>query len=161
MPSCIAPYQCCLSSTQIFFDPNNRLAKFFQSAEGRDKALKLVDPILDAIGEIAKAANASEDTLNGIKAGRDFARAGRDAHAFFNIFNGVIGALALYLANFWKLIEGLCSGEDVVLKPEEAKRIKAGEIQIRDKTGKVMLEKSRVKDNSYHMPDAPYNSEAK
>ena len=99
----------------LFTNPRHTFWGFFQRIEGPDKLLKLADPILDTIGEIAKASGASDSTLDGIEKGRSLARVTRDGIGFFTIFNGVIPALAINLKNIYALTTGLISGKDVPL----------------------------------------------
>lgn len=88
------------SIKEIILNPKSTWATFWQRAEARDKALKLADPVLDAIIEIAKARGASDETIQGLGKGRALAKTGRDALAFFNIFNGVIAG---FIENFTKV----------------------------------------------------------
>ncbi len=103
----------CATGEHFFTNTENRLAKFFKMADGRDKALKIADPIFDAMGEIAKASGASKDTITGIQKGRDLAKAGRDAHSFFNIYF-MIPILVQHVRNMCSLIAGIVMCEDEI-----------------------------------------------
>ena len=97
-------------------DKKHRFWSLFQRTDGPDKLLKMADPLLDTIGEIAAAAGASDSTLEGIGKGRALAKTGRDAIGFFNIFNGVIPNLVQSMKNIFHLMRGLITGDNVSLE---------------------------------------------
>ena len=102
----------CLDTSSSFFtSPVNKLSVKCGSAAFLDKVLKTADPIFDLAGVIAEAQGASDETLKGIGKGRALAKTGRDAMAFFNIFQGIIPALINNMKNIYALISGLLTCE--------------------------------------------------
>lgn len=83
--------------------------------EGQYKIVKALDPILDAIGEIAKASDASEGTLVGISYARTSVQVLRDILSVFHIFSHVIPSLIWSLKLFFELVKGVCGKQDVPL----------------------------------------------
>ena len=83
--------------------------------EGQYKIVKALDPILDAIGEIAKASDASEGTLVGINYARSSVQLLRDILSIFHIFSHVIPSLMWSLRLFLALVKGLFTRRDVPL----------------------------------------------
>src|ERR1700733_4273503 len=123
-------FESCLSNTESrFVTPivkfRNHVARYFATSEGRDKALKFADALLDTIHEIAETSGASDETVRGIGRGRALVKTGRDAYAIFNIFAGVISALVANVQNVGALARELCvelytgHGDDVLLKDPE------------------------------------------
>ncbi|MFC2049295.1 hypothetical protein ACFLR2_01310 [Chlamydiota bacterium] len=116
---------CLNTSSSYFTNPKSKLATKCGNADFLDKILKASDPLFDLAGVIASSQGASEGVVQGIGKGRALAKAGRDATAFFNIFNGVIAALVINMKNIYNLAMGLCVNAEVTLRvPDTTKKEK-------------------------------------
>lgn len=104
------------SSTYHFFTDSKRFEDKCSHIGFIDKIFKTADPIFDLAEEVAKSHDASIDVIQGLGKGRELARAGRDATAFFNIFQGAIPSLIRSVKNVIVLLKALRKGKDGVLK---------------------------------------------
>ena len=107
------------STGNFFTNPKNRFSQKCTDIGFLDKILKAADPVFDFAEVIAESNGASADTIKGIVKGRNLAKAGRDATAFFNIFQGSIPALIQNVKNTCALIEGLWNAKVVSLTKGE------------------------------------------
>lgn len=84
------------------------LGDFMNLADGRDKALKMAQAVFSAMEAGLTATGGSPGSIRSAYIAREFATAGRDASAFFNIFNGIIIGMiqkvqtfSLLMFSFW------------------------------------------------------------
>lgn len=105
-------FQSCLQGD--FFDKpiGPRLEKGSLQMKFVDKIFKAADPLLDTVGEIAKARGASEDTLKSIESGRTWFKTTRDCTALVNIFQGVKDRLIGQSQLIYKMGMSLYEGKE-------------------------------------------------
>ena len=124
----------------FFTDSRNRFSEKCSNIGFLDKILKTADPIFDLAEVIAKSHDAPTHVIGGIGKGRDLARTGRDATAFFNIFQSGIPSLVQSVKNVGALLEGLRDGSTAKLKePEEDKPLQFNEVAVTEAEKKWAL----------------------
>ena len=148
-----AGFNSCLTDVGGFFTNNdNHLARYARSSEGRDKACKFAVPFFETVGEIHKACGAPKDDVEAFGIVVSGVKIARDVHGTFNIFAGVIPSIVFHAENCKLLIDGLRTGNDVILKKAKEK----------GQDGKMHPVKEMKPDGTYvYKPAAGYNSIAK
>ncbi len=141
------------STSKFFTNREHPLIKKCSNVGFLDKILKAADPVFDFAEVVARAGDASDDTVNGIVKGRNFVKTGRDVTAFFNIFNGIIPSLIQSVKNVCVLLEGLFAKTATPLKEGPAERLSYNETAetiweklaaLGEQTGKVISSGSFV-----------------
>ena len=98
---------------------DSHFIKVLRRPECHYKIVKAADTILDAIEEIARASQASEETFIGLAYGRTSAKMVRDILGVVHIFTGLIPRLIFALKLICDLCQGLVTHTDVPLHPSK------------------------------------------